>query len=215
MADPMSNSADTGPGANSLRISPLSPLMVPGRYGRVPEDASSSAPVVLSHRLPVSLVQVQSFPDSVDAVRAVLSEQLGDMLALEPAVSASDTLAIMPTGPGRYLLESTHEGLEDQMRGALDPADAAVTGLTHGRCVISISGDMTTFVLASGIALDFSTVGFPVSEVKMSSHHEIGLTVHRLGEQHFELYAFTSLVGGLWHWLSHAAAEVGYEIVES
>ena len=177
--------------ANSVeKVSPLQDLAVP----HVGSDN-----VVLSERLCESLVQVQAWPDTVGDVEGVLGK-LKDV-------------TLMPSGPGRWLIEAQTEGLEAKLRKSISAEMGAVTGLTHARVVVTVSGQKATWVLASGIALDFHLDAFPVGTTQMSHHHEFGLTIHRTGEESFELYAFTSLVRGLWHWLETASAEVGYSVV--
>ena len=177
--------------ANSVeKISPLHDLAVP----HVGSDK-----VVLSERLCESLVQVQAWPDTVGDVQAALSK-LKDV-------------TLMASGPGRWLVEAPTEGLEQKLRKSIPAEVGAVTGLTHARVVVSVSGEKASWVLASGIALDFHLAAFPVGTTQLSHHHEIGLTIHRISEDSFELYAFTSLVRGLWHWLETASAEVGYSVI--
>lgn len=176
--------------ANSVeKVSPLQDLAMPH---------VGSGNVVLSERLCESLVQVQAWPDTVGDVEGVLTK-LKDV-------------TIMPSGPGRWLIDAAVESLEPKLRKSIPAELGAVTGLTHARVVVSVSGEKATWVLASGIALDFHLDAFPVGSTQLSHHHEIGLTIHRTGEDSFELYAFTSLVRGLWHWLETASAEVGYSV---
>ncbi|MEP0941945.1 MAG: sarcosine oxidase subunit gamma family protein [Rhizobiaceae bacterium] len=177
--------------ANSVeKTSPLKELAAP----HVGSDQ-----VVLYERLCDSLVQVQAWPDTVAKVEAVLGK-LKDVTC-------------MASGPGRWLIDAPSDGLDQKLRKTIPAEMGAVTGLTHGRVVVSVSGEKAAWVLASGIALDFHLDAFPVGATKLSHHHEIGLTIHRTGENSFDLYVFTSLVRSFWHWLETASAEVGYSVV--
>ena len=155
--------------------------------------------MVLSERLCDSLVQVQAWPETVGKVESVL-------------VKLSDVTR-MASGPGRWLIEAPTAGLEQKLRKSIPAELGAVTGLTHGRVVVSVSGEKASWVLASGIALDFHPDAFPVGSTQLSHHHEIGLTIHRTGEHSFDLYVFTSLVRSFWRWLETASNEVGYSVV--
>jgi sarcosine oxidase subunit gamma len=172
------------------KISPLQELATP----HIGSDA-----VVLSERLCDSLVQVQAWPETVAKVGEVLAK-LKDVTRME-------------SGPGRWLIEAPVEGLEQKLRKSIPAELGAVTGLTHGRVVVTISGEKASWVLASGIALDFHLDGFPVGTTQLSHHHEIGLTIHRTSEDSFDLYVFTSLVRSFWNWLESASSEVGYSVV--
>ena len=116
----------------------------------------------------------------------------------------------MPTGPGRYLIEDESEDLEARLRREIDASVGAVTGLTHGRTVVRIAGQKASWVLATGIAIDFDLSAFPVGEVRLTHHHEIGLTIHRTAKDVFELYVFTSFARAFWTWITTASQEIGY-----
>ena len=120
----------------------------------------------------------------------------------------------MPIGPGRLLIEANKAGTENLFRKKITPAKGTVTSLDHGRVVIRITGSKATWVLAKGIAIDFSLEAFPVQTSRNTSHHDIGLTVRRVDENTFDLFIFTSLARSFWHWLDIAASEAGYEIVQ-
>ena len=173
------------------KLSPLHDLAMP---------RGGSDKVVLSERLCDSLVQVQAWPDTVSEVQELVNKTRGK-------------LTIMPSGPGRWLVEDQAAGLETKLRKKIGTELGAVTGLTHARVVVSISGEKASWVLASGIALDFDVTAFPVGATKLCHHHEIGLTIHRTGENSFDLYVFTSLVRSFWHWIEKASAEPGYSVI--
>lgn len=173
------------------KLSPLHALAMP----KVGEGK-----LVLSERLCGSLVQLQAWPNTVSRIKQLVAKQ-------------KEAVAVMETGPGRWLVESDAEGLEEDLRASVSPDTGAVTGLTNARVVITIRGDKAEWVLASGIALDFSLDAFPVGTTQVGHHHEIGLTIHRTSEASFDLYVFTSLVRSFWKWLEIASSEVGYSVV--
>ena len=173
------------------KLSPLNDLAMP---------RSGPNTVTLSERLCDSLVQVQAWPDSVGKVAKHIKGLKGE-------------LRVMETGPGRWLIEGPEPDLEEVLRAGIDSSLGAVTDLTHGRVVVSISGAKANWVLASGIALDFHTDAFPVGKTCLGHHHEIGLTIHRVGVDSFDLYVFTSLVRSFWQWAEIASNEVGFRVV--
>lgn len=191
------------------RISPLEAVAEPGAYGAQPENP----PLEISERLPVSLMQVAAWPDTIGDVKAELSTFAKTKLMSGQTVTQGAQAVIMPSGPGRWLVESDDIQLEDQLAKLLPNKLGAVTGLTHGRVVVRVKGEKAGWLLASGVALDFHLSTFPVGDVRMSHHHEIGLTLHRLGEDDFEIYLFTSFARPFWEWICKAAEEVGYRVV--
>jgi len=186
------------------RISPLHDLAVP----KQPENGVFG--VELSERLCDSLVQVQAWPKTLPRLRRAITQVTGVKPKSGQAVGAKDEILIMPTGPGRYLLEDGSEDLEARLREAIGSDIGAVTGLTHGRVVVTIQGEKAAWVLATGIAIDFHPAAFPVGEVLLTHHHETGLCIHRTREDAFELYVFTSFARSFWGWITRAADEVGY-----
>ena len=174
------------------KISPLHDLAMP-------MAGDGDHKVELSERLCDSLVQVQAWPDTVSKVEGVVAK-------------LSPQCTVMHTGPGRWLIESEESELEDGLRKSIPSTLGAVTDLTHGRVVVSIAGEKAEWVLATGIALDFSVEAFPVGSTKVSHHHETGLTIFRTGTDSFDLYVFTSLSRAFWGWIARASAEVGYSV---
>lgn len=189
------------------RISPLLAVADPGRFG-----VSGEPGVHLSDRVCESLVQVQAWPDTVMDVKATIKRVTGAVVKTGQTTAKKGDSLVIPTGPGRWLIEDETNNLEARLQGAIPSATGAVTGLTHARVVVSISGGKSEWVLASGIALDFSLAAFPAGTAKQAHHHEIGLTINRLGEDAFELYVFTSLSRAFWSWITRASAEVGYTV---
>ena len=179
------------------KLSPLNDLAAPDIKGI---NGSTDVGVELSERLCQSLVQVQAWPDSAGKVETTLRK----------AVPTDAT--VMPTGPARWMVESDTDDLETVLRDKIGSDTGAVTGLTHARVVVEIKGPKATWVLASGIALDFDVATFPVGQTRLSHVHEIGVTVHRIAEDQFDLYVFTSLSRGFWHWIATASMEVGYRV---
>jgi len=188
-------------------ISPLLAVADPGRFG-----ADGEPGVNLSDRVCESLVQVQSWPDTVTDTKSAIKKVTGTNVKPGQTVGKKDETNVIPTGPGRWLIEDDSADLEKRLRRVISSKTGAVTGLSHARVVVTISGEKAEWVLASGIALDFSFDAFPVGTAKQGHHHEIGLTIHRIGEHAFELYVFTSLSRAFWGWITRASAEIGYTV---
>lgn len=178
--------------------SPLHDLAMPDTFA-VGHDKAMG--VTIEDRLPGSLVQVQSWPETMGKVEKAVTK-----------VAGKDD-RIMPTGPGRWLVESDEGGLEDRLREVIDTKTGAVTDLTHARVAVTVSGEKATWILASGYAIDFSLAAFPIGATRVTNHHEIGATITRNGEDSFDLYVFTSFARGFWHWLTNTAKEVGYRVL--
>jgi len=191
-------------------VSPLATVAMPGRYGRM--DASNDAAcVMLGHRMCASLVQITTWPDSLKQVMTALTKLT--KLPVGAAAPSNDHYTVIPTAPGRFIVEAQATGAEALLRKAIKPEKGAITGLSHARVAVTISGKKAEWVLSKGIAVDFSLAAFPIDTSIVTSHHEVGLTIRRTDEQSFDLYVFTSFARSFWTWLEKAADEVGYEVV--
>ena len=176
------------------RISPLEELAMPfageGQVG-----------VVICERICGSLIQVQAWPNTTSNIKSLLKKNLNQ----------ADVI-LMETGPARWLIDDDVAGLENKLRKLISAKSGAITSLTHARVVVNISGPKAEWIMASGVALDFCADAFPVGSTQLCHHHEIGLTIHRTGEESFDLYVFTSFARAFWGWLTRASAEVGYSV---
>lgn len=190
------------------KVSPLAAIIEPGTFG----NRAKGAGVELSERMPSALVQVQAWPETEDAARKAIEKTCGRSPAeARFGVQRGDTIAIMPTGPGRWLIEAEDEELEGKLREAVG-SDGAVTGLCNARLVITVEGPKANFVLASGFALDFHKDAFPSGEARQTRHHEITVTIARVEKQTFDLYIASSFARSFWTWLTTASSEVSYEV---
>lgn len=193
------------------KVSPFDGLLIAGRYGRG-ADKNDISPLQISHRICKGLIQVSAWPKTAAAVETTIGKITKLALAGGNVSPENDNYIIMPTGPGRFLIEANKPGVEDLFRKKITPSNGAITNLDHGRVVIRISGSKATWVLAKGIAINFSLEAFPIKTSRNTSHHDTGLTIRRVDEKSFDLFIFTSLARSFWHWLDIAASEVGYEI---
>ncbi len=190
------------------KTSPLAAVLEPGIYG---SDTSDHG-VLLQEREIISLVQLTHWADTAKAADKVVKSICKLNLPAGDSTAENQGNCILPIGPGRYLIEGENAGLEAALRKKIADATGSITGLSHGRIVIQVSGSKAAWVLAKGFTLDFHLDSFPANTARVSNHHEIGITIRRIDEETFELYVMTSFARSFWHWLTSAAAEVGYEV---
>lgn len=195
------------------KVSPFQELMVPGQYG-CETNVDDIDTLQISHRICTGLVQITAWPKTASAIETSIENITKLTFSGGNNSPSNDDYSVMPTGPGRYLIEANKPGVEGLFRKKITPAKGAVTNLDHGRVVIRVTGNQAMWVLAKGIAIDFSLEAFPVQTSRNTSHHDIGLTIRRVDETTFDLFVFTSLARSFWHWLDIAASETGYEIVQ-
>jgi heterotetrameric sarcosine oxidase gamma subunit len=163
-----------------------------------------------------TLVMLAAFPDTLPDLERVTRPLLGIDLPTDvgSAVTAGGR-TIMKTGPEHFYVTMQSAGdLTASLRAAVGPSEGAVTPLTHSRTRIFIEGAAARQVLSMGIPLDFHPQAFPVNRFALTGLHHTPFLVHRSGAERYELYALRSFALWTWEWLTDAALQFGYEIVE-
>ncbi|MCX7306229.1 MAG: sarcosine oxidase subunit gamma family protein [Hyphomicrobiales bacterium] len=189
------------------QLSPLAPVLTPGRQGQGPMG------VVLAEIAPGSIVQVAAWAGQESALIAIVRDATG--LALPDGAGggiATDTKAAFGFAPGKFLLADQEEGLAAALPKAVTSALGTVTDLSHGRTVIRISGTRAEWVLAKFFAIDFSLPALPVGAGLSTVHHDIFAQIQRSGADQFDIYVFRSFARSFWKSLCHASEEVNYEV---
>ncbi len=161
-----------------------------------------------------SAVLVSTWVSGEAGLQAALAEMLGQA----PPGPTGQTLAtqlglLMRTGPEEWLLIG--DGTSDAyaaLRAAIGADVGGVTDLSHARCRIKLQGPRCLDTLSKLFALDCRPTAFPVGELRMSGHHHLPCSLHRLGETEFDLYVFTTYAHDQLASLLDAALEYGVKL---
>ena len=191
------------------QVSPLGPAWHPGTHGNV----AGGIGVRLSETRPGSIVQVAAWPGSEKAVIAAIKAATG--LALPDGAGGGvvrPTSAAFGFAPGKFMVVDQAEGLEATMAAALSPDHGVVTGLSHGRTALRLSGTKAEWVMAKFFAIDFAIAAFPVGAGRSVSHHDVFAQIQRTAPDAFDIYVFRSFARAFWTALCHGAEEVGLEV---
>jgi sarcosine oxidase subunit gamma len=150
---------------------------------------------------PLSILQVQAWPDTHERVRHFLGELLSlDAPAIGQAVATSD-LTVAASAPGRYLIAGNQGDLAQRVEAALPSGDAAVTDLSHGRAILRLEGGDAAAILQTSVLLDLARVAFPPGRVAETPIHHVNVLIHRHSETAFEVWAPRSFALSLAEWL--------------
>jgi sarcosine oxidase subunit gamma len=190
------------------RRSPLAGHWRPGFLG--PVSAADAWGVTLRERRPASMVQVAGWPSAAGPLTARVRE----MTDIEPPTAgktaSGDDLTVLWTAPGRWLIVSeTRADLAETLTAAIDADVGTVSDLGHARCVLRLLGPMAPSVLAKGLPIDLHLRAFAVDGVVQGSIHHMGVLVHRVAADAFDLYVFRGFAVSMLEWLIDAAAEYG------
>ncbi len=191
------------------QLSPLAPVLRPGRYAR--EDHSVG--VTLAEVQPGSIVQLAAWPGQQAAILAAIREVMGLFVPGGAGSGvATETKSAFGFAPGKFLVSDQEEGLFGSFTNAVGPDAGTVTDLSHGRTVIRIAGPKAEWVLAKFFAVDFSEPALAVGSGISTVHHDIFAQIQRTGADRFDVYVFRSFARSFWNSLRHASEEVGYEV---
>jgi sarcosine oxidase subunit gamma len=118
---------------------------------------------------------------------------------------------LMRTGPQEFLLvgKPFRSDVAGSLRKDIPAAVGSVIDLSHARCRVRVEGVQCKAVLNKLFALNLLDLEFPVGEVRLSGHHHVPATLHRLGPEVFDLYVFSTYAHDQLGVLLDAALEYG------
>ena len=128
-------------------------------------------------------------------------------------IQATHLGLLMRTGPEEWLLIG--DGASEAcsvLRAAIGADVGGVTDLSHARCRIKVQGPRCLDTLSKLFALDCRPAAFPIGELRLSGHHHLPCSLHRLGETEFDLYVFTTYAHDQLASLLDAALEYGVKL---
>lgn len=192
-------------------ILPRSPASLeaccPGRFGA----PTASAGVSFFARTGLTLIDLRGNPQHTEFLASAQSA-LGCALPLTPNTSAAGAdCKVLWLGPDAWLLVSGHA---ETINERLPIERGFLTDVSHGRAALRISGLRTREMLAKGCSLDLDPRVFHAGQCAQTSLAHVGVLLHLPDAGGgFDLYCARSYAQHLWHALSAAAGEYGYEVI--
>ena len=141
-----------------------------------------------------SVTLVGTWPSAAPA----LCEALGTALGCAVPAGTGDTLQLadmllLRTGPEEFHLVSERSvDLTRRLREKIGADVGSVTDLSHARCRITVEGDKCLDALSKLFALDLRESAFPVGQARLTGHHHVACTLHRLARERFDIYVFST-----------------------
>ena len=177
----------------------------PGRFGA----PGAHAGVAFAARAALTFIDLRGDPQD-PAFLASARAALGAGLPLTPNTTAAGAnCEVLWLGPDEWLLVGAAPTPVDER---LPIEHGFLTDVSHGRANWRISGPRTLDLLAKGCSLDLHPRIFPVGSCAQTALAHVAVLLHRRDIATFELYCARSYAQHLWHWLTEAAAEFGYEV---
>jgi len=175
----------------------------------LPSSASGHSSLVLREIRPRSVVQLTAWPETLQAVRAVIAELLGVAAPRLGSAAGDPNVTIAAAAPGSYLIAAAAPDLASRLQSALAAEQGTVTDLSHARTLFRLEGREAAAFLQTVIAIDLEQSAFPPGRIAQTAVHHIGVLVHRHGPAAFDLWAPRSLAESLAEWLLDAGLEFG------
>jgi heterotetrameric sarcosine oxidase gamma subunit len=180
----------------------------PGRYG-----VGDSPGVTLSEVSGRTIVQVAGWPDTFDVVsKRFASSAAGIVPNAFGIASVADTVTAIWAGAERLWFTADDPALMKRFDGVATDENAMLLDLSDSRTVLRLKGGAARSVLIKGIAVDLHTDAFPVQAIAHTMVEHVGVLLHRVGPEAFELFVPRSYSANIWYWLTESAEEFGYEV---
>ena len=178
----------------------------PGQFGAPTPHAG----ITFIARANLTLVDLRGNPQDSEFLTSAKSV-LGAALPLKPNTTAAGAHCdVLWLGPDEWLLVG-RDGA--QVNEGLAIEHGYLTDVSHGRSTWRISGPRTLDTLAKSCSLDLHPHLFAPGTCAQTALAHVGVLLHRLDTGCFELYCARSYAQHLWHWLTEAASEYGYEVL--
>jgi sarcosine oxidase, subunit gamma len=173
----------------------------------------ADAPVRITGRAPLEIVQVAAFGNAV-ATAERLSKHFG--LTITPAPNravAAGGITVLWHGPGQWLIVRAPAAaqLADEL-AALFGEHAAVVELGHGRSALRFEGEGVRDVLANGTSIDLRPAHFAPGDCALTTLGKIGALLHAVRPETIDVYLARSYAQAFAEWLKHAAADANVAV---
>lgn len=158
---------------------------------------------------------ISTWPSGTAALCDALGQALG-ATAMFPLPSATGQTApcplglLMRSGPHEFMLMG--DAATDPvgvLHRHIAPEIGAVLDLSHARVRVQVQGPKAVAMLGKLFALDFRDAAFPIGTLQLSGHHHVPCSLHRIGQDHFDLYMLSTYAHGQLESLHDAALEYG------
>jgi len=154
------------------------------------------------------LVQVTAWKGKESRLSKWLDAKIGTGLSSAARATSNEDCIVLSVGPNRWLIDC--DGDTDLI-AKFDDSLGTVLDLSSARTLFSLRGDNLAWLLNKGTAVDLSDTVSPDGSVIMTTIDHIGVMIHKIGQDAFDLYTFSSFGDAMEHWLSTASNDLNFE----
>jgi methylglutamate dehydrogenase subunit D len=176
--------------------------------------AGSGNGVVVQELIGLSIATVLLRRGQLGALSAAVAANYAVALPEGPRWTGRGDLALLGTGPGRWLFVSTARdaALVENLTRQLD-ALASVVEQSDGLAVLRLTGPTLLKTLAKGVAIDLAPEAFPTGSIAVTSIAHIGATLWKVDDAPtFDIAVARSFADSFLQWLESSAADYGLNV---
>lgn len=189
------------------------PLLQQGKHAAL--SPAGTAPVALSERRPLSILQVSAFAHSVDEAGNRLAGALVLELPTPNRYTGDLQRSLRAIGPGIWQIVGNAGAVPEA--GALRTTVAGVAtvvDLSHARTALRVSGAAAAHTLSKHCGLDLHASRFPTGSATNTRFGHIGMTLARIDDAPtFELLVFRGYAEFVFEAMVEAGGEFGLQIL--
>ena len=159
---------------------------------------------------PLIVQQVEDFSlASIMARKGVgpagIADALGCPVAALPACTGDETLRVIATGPGTWLVlrSAAEPGWPSRLADSLADV-ASVSDQSAGYVIFRFTGEAAEDVLQRGVSIDLHPSAFGRDAVATTVIAHIGVILWRTSETSFEVALFRSFAASFGEWVDQA-----------
>ncbi len=191
-------------------------------------DATLHASGQTVHPTHQGLVQVHISAHALDSVTLMstwasgidgLTQAVHQALGCTPPARTGETTGcalglLMRSGPLDFMLIGAQMAPDRvaQLRAHIPADTGSVLDLSHARVRVRVQGVKAVDALSKLYALDFRPAALAVGDFKLTGHHHIPCTLHRLDAHSFDLYFLSTYAHGQIAALADTALEYGVSV---
>ena len=192
-------------------ISPLQNVLKKGLYGDYKEKNSDNL-IKIKEVKDLLIVQIVQYKNSSLQIKDM---NIDGLKFSEEAlkVNSNKDSRVLWFGPKNWLFVSSKKDLLKNIQNHFDQKEFAITDLSHSRTIIEIEGKNSKELLKKGCPFNFNEIK---KDVCINSlFNGITITIDMLNDNpdKIRLFALRSFGESLYHSITDASLEFGYEVI--
>ena len=192
-------------------ISPLQNVLKKGLYGDYKEKNSDNL-IKIKEVKDLLIVQIVQYKNSSLQIKDM---NIDGLKFSEEAlkVNSNKDSRVLWFGPKNWLFVSNKKDLLKKIQNHFDQKEFAITDLSHSRTIIEIEGKNSKELLKKGCPFNFNEIKKDVCINSLFNGITITIDMFNDNPDKIRLFALRSFGESLYHSITDASLEFGYEVI--